>query len=541
MKKTVDARRRRALIGLAVVLGAGALLRLLLVLGWQPALMGWPDAASYIGVSHGDLFGNELRPAGYSIVLKLLHALAPSLTLVIVLQHLLGLAAAALLFFAVGRTGAPPLLGLVPAAIVALGGDQIFLEHAPISEALFVFLVACGLYAGVRALTSVSPAWAAAGGLALALAATVRVVVLPALALYVLWLLLAGSDTWRRRTAMAAAGAAAACVLLGAYMVAEHSATGETGLSRNGIWNVYGRVAPFADCTKFDPPDGTQYLCETTPRPARPLTFQYTFNWYYSPAIRMYDNPHVATPEQTSQVAAFAWAVIVGQPLDYAEEVGAGLLRYVSPESFKGYGGGPSYHDLVHEKILFNTHFQKEGRVVAAEYYDDAGRVRGRPRPDRRPAHLGVGHAPPGPGVRAAGAAVAGGAVRSPAGRSARPRCCSASAAWALLVTPVATVEFSARTAVPGFGALGAAAAMGGWGLAAPRSAGGGGHDVGPGLYLGCDRVLPLSRVLLLAGRHNDASRRWHSPAARAATWRSRRPTGSGPDPPAAARCRQPP
>jgi hypothetical protein len=39
--------------------------------------------------------------------------------------------------------------------------------------------------------------------------------------------------------------------------------------------------------------------------------------------------------------------------------------------------------------------------------------------------------------------------------------------AWTLLVVPVATVEFSARTAVPGFGPLAAAAAVGGWGVLA--------------------------------------------------------------------------
>ena len=463
------AARRRALIGLGVVLAVGAALRLVLVLGWQPALMGWPDAASYIDVSQGELFANELRPAGYPVFLKLLYALAPSLTLVVVLQHALGLSAAALLFLAVGRTGAPPLLGLLPAAVVALGGDQVFLEHAPISEALFVFLVALGLYGGVRALGTASPAWAAAGGLALALAATVRVVALPALALYVLWLLLATGMPWRRRAAMAAAGGAAAFALLGAYLVAEHRATGETGLSRNGIWNVYGRVAPFADCKEFDPPAGTRPLCENTPRPARPLTFQYTFNWYYSPAIRMYDNPHVATPDQTSQVAAFAWAVIVNQPLDYAEEVGAGLLRYVSPESFKGYGGGPSYHELVHQKILFNRHFQKEGRAVAARHYDDAGAFAvNRGLIDVLRSWESVTRVQGPVFVLLALLSLAAPLLTS--GRARSASLLFALCAWALLVTPVATVEFSARTAVPGFGALAAAAAIGGWGLAGALS-----------------------------------------------------------------------
>src|SRR3954452_19923346 len=182
---------RRALWALVAVLTLGALLRLALVLGWQPALFGWPDAASYIDVAHGPLFGNELRPAGYSLCLRGLHGLAPSLLLVVVVQHLLGLATALLLYLAVVRAGAPRLFGLIPAAVVALGGDGIFLEHAPISESLFIFLVAVALYAGVRSLEGAQLRWPLMLGAALALAAAVRVVALPLLPLAGVWLLVA--------------------------------------------------------------------------------------------------------------------------------------------------------------------------------------------------------------------------------------------------------------------------------------------------------------------------------------------------------------
>ena len=456
---------RRALAGLAVVLLVGALLRLLLVLGWQPGLMGWPDAASYIDVSQSELFGNELRPAGYPIFLRALHALVPSLTVVVVLQHLLGLATAALLFFAVARSGAPPALGLIPAAVVALGGDGIFLEHAPISESLFMFLVAAALYLALVAHGKQSLGWAAACGLALALAASVRVVALPLLPVFAVWFAAVLPLPLRRRLMLTAAGALGVLAVLAPYYVAEHSEVGDTGLSRNGIWNVYGRVAPFADCSKFTPPKGTEDLCETTPRHARPLTYQYTFNWYYSPAVRAFDNPHTASPEQTRQVAAFVWAVIVNQPLDYAEEVGAGLLRYVAPESLKGYGGGPSYHDLVHNEILFNRTFQREGREVAMQHYADARSY----DVDRglvdvlRTWESGTRIQGPVFLLLALLSLAAPFVTRGPARSAAL---LFTLAAWALLVTPVATVEFSARTAVPGFGALGAAAALGAWGVA---------------------------------------------------------------------------
>ena len=478
---------RLALYALVALLVAGALLRLLFVFAWRPAFFGWPDAASYIEVSQGaggtvmgnsELFGNPLRPAGYPLFLRALHGIAPSLVFVIIFQHVLGLASAALLYSAVARTGAPRLLGLVPAAIVALGGDFMFVEHAPISETLFIFLVALGLYAAVRSQEGESLRWPAACGLALALAATVRVVAVPLLGAVGLALLLGTHAPLRRRVTTLAVGAAGALALLGTYYVIQERAVGHTGLSPNGVWNVYGRVAPFADCSKFTPPAGTEPLCETTPRSQRPFTHLYTFNWYYSPGVRFFGNPHTASAEQTDQVAAFTWAVIVGQPLDYAEEVGAGLLRYVAPDSFRGYGGGPSYHDLVN-RVLFHRRFQREGRAVARRHYGDAGRF----STDRGLLDVLRTYES---GTRIQGPLFVVLALLSLAapfvtrGRVRGAALLFALAGWTLLVTPVATVEFSARTGLPGLGPLGAAAALGGWRVAAavrarrrPRAVGG--------------------------------------------------------------------
>jgi len=200
---------RLAVIGLVVLLVAGAVLRLLFVVAWRPAFMGWPDAASYMDVSQGELFSSTLRPAGYPLFLKGLHAIAPSLLLVILIQHVLGLSSAVLLYLAVARSGAPRLLGLVPAGIVALCGDFAFLEHSPISEALFIFLVAVGLYAGVRAQEGVQLRWAAICALALTAAATVRVVALPVLLVVGVWVLVASGLPLRRRLVSFAVGAPA--------------------------------------------------------------------------------------------------------------------------------------------------------------------------------------------------------------------------------------------------------------------------------------------------------------------------------------------
>jgi hypothetical protein len=464
------------------ILAAGVLLRVLFEFAWRPAFMGWPDAASYIDVSQGPIFQNNLRPAGYPMFLWLLHHISHSLNFVIVLQHGLGLATAVLLYLAVARTGVPRAWGLLPAAIIALGADGIFLEHAAVSESTFIFLVAAALYCAIRSTENDGLGWAAACGLLLAAAASVRVVAVPLFAAIAVWRLLAAGPSIKRRLALTAAGGLAVLAALAPYYAAEHHQTGRTGLSRNGIWNLYGRVAPFANCNKFNPPASTRVLCETTPRSERPLSFLYTFNWYYSPAVRYFDNPHVATAAQTQQVREFAWSVIWGQPLDYATEVGAGLLRYVVPTHFEGYGGGPSYNDLVDGKILFNRLFEKLGLVEARKFYSDGSRfevhhglleaLRGYESVTRLDGALFVLLAL----LSIAGPLLARGRVRSCAALYALT-------AWTLMVTPVATVEFSARTAVPGFGALGSAAALGGYALLAAirerrrsRTSAGGGH-----------------------------------------------------------------
>ncbi len=122
------------------ILIAGALLRLLLVLAWKPAFFGWPDAASYIGVSQsGDFFRNELRPAGYPIVLRAMNEISPTLLFVVIVHHLLGLASAAIMYFTVARTGISRWLALLPAAVMALAAPVFFMEHSANSEAVFVF------------------------------------------------------------------------------------------------------------------------------------------------------------------------------------------------------------------------------------------------------------------------------------------------------------------------------------------------------------------------------------------------------------------
>ena len=141
----------RVLIALAILLAVGLALRVWLTLVWSPAIIGYSDTGIYFQDSVESLWTDPVRTVGYSMFLRVLHGITPHLLFVTIVQHALGLIAAALLFGAVRRCGGPRWLGLVPAAAIALAGDELFLEHAALSDALFIFLIIAMLYCAVRA------------------------------------------------------------------------------------------------------------------------------------------------------------------------------------------------------------------------------------------------------------------------------------------------------------------------------------------------------------------------------------------------------
>jgi hypothetical protein len=153
-------------------------------------------------------------------------------------------------------------------------------------------------------------------GLTLGIDNTVRVVALPLMVVLLLWLLLGSGGTWRRRLLAAAASLLCMACVLTPYVIVQHKHTGYWGLTTPaGAWNLYSRVAPFANCSKFTPPPGTSVLCESTP-PSQRITGveQYTFDAALSPADRAFGNgagPFWASQASDKKIAAWTRAVIL--------------------------------------------------------------------------------------------------------------------------------------------------------------------------------------------------------------------------------------
>jgi hypothetical protein len=466
------------LAALAVLLVVGAILRIYFLVQWRPALVGYSDSGIYFMSATGHrMFSDPIRLAGYGMFLRAFHWIWPHLVLVIVVQHAMGLVTAVLLFAIVRRIGGPVGLGLVPAAVVCLGGDQLFWEHAALSETLFTYAVVGGLYGAIRAWRD-APWWGLLAGVGIGLSVTVRGAGTMLVPLVIVWLLFApGRPTMRSLTS--AGLALAVCVaVIGGYIAWREADTGLSGLTTNGDWNLYGRVAPWADCTKFTPPAGTEGLCDPTPPdqrlgrsplgPGPGLGGNHVTGENYifgpsSPAQRMFGPPFEVSPDPDANAKLRKWslAAIKGQPLDYLAAVWNDSVRVVFPDH-RSFGdlsadenigfltGGPDMHsgqnDFVQywQTLLYPDDDVYHGTIAYLRDYEAMTRVEG----IWMLLLLALALAAPFVAPRR----VRAGAILLTL------------VSFTLIWFPIVSKSYDFRFIVPALGPLAAAAALGGWG-----------------------------------------------------------------------------
>jgi hypothetical protein len=472
---SIRARNRQervALGGLLLLLAAGVALRLWFMTAVRPGLLGYADTHVYVyaaaDISDGKWFSYSHQPNGYSMFIAFTHLFAAKLSLVSLAQHALGVATGVLLYLSVRRVGGPPWLGLLPAASVLVGGTQLFAEHAILSESLFSFIVACAIYAAVRA--SASPAfwWVAAAGLLCGMAPAVRTMgmfLAPAIAI---WLLLDRDVRLGRRFLRAGTCLLAAAVVVGGYVGAQRVETGFTGWTQTGMWNLYGRAAPFADCEEFTPPKGTRVLCEKTPPNERPSPSVYVYGGAASPALRAFSGG-TASPVPRKEVRSFALAAIRGQPLDYIAAITDDMRRYFDSD-YAG-SGGLSLENFV-ETLAVGTHPTPESGIQPQTvdyrpYYPNAGLLEQEGSLEALREFEASTRFQQGPlMIVLVGLALLAPFV-APSGPSRRGALLFTGLSFVLMVTPVATLYYNARFAIPSIAPLVAAAALGAWFAAA--------------------------------------------------------------------------
>jgi hypothetical protein len=405
--------------------------------------------------------------------LRVLHGLSAHLLSVIVVQHLMGLGAALLFFLAVRRCGGPRGLGLAPAAIICLGGDQLFLEHAALSDALFIFLISATLYCAVRA-SQDGARWAALAGVCAGLGVWDREAGLAMVVVIALWLAFSAGRPTRRTLTAGALSLALAVASIGIYVGWREAESGLSGLTTNSAWNLYGRVAPWADCNKFTPPAGTRALCEQRPVAERrnplfkskpPLTSEYYIYAPKSPAYQLLGPAFAVSkvPHAMALLQKFSKAAILGEPLEYLHAVWLDTLRLFDPNR-RSYGDY-SANEMI--AFMLGGFPANSGRNEFVEYWQqrvyphDPRPHRGDIGPLKRWERLtrveGVWM-----GILLA-LCLAGPWLL--AGRARAGSILFALTALTLLFFPILVKSYDYRFVIPAFAPLFAGGALGGWGL----------------------------------------------------------------------------
>ena len=322
----------------ALVLAAGALLRLATEIAYRPALF-YSDSWGYLSMAHGSSIVTfaPLRPSGYPLILKVLHALP----LITVAQHLAGLVTATLVYAVCMHLGVRRWVATLAGAFVALDAWAIALEQYVLAEAFFGLALMLAVWASVAGALRRDPAhergWRPSGhavlaiafaGLCLAAAVLMRPVGLFAVPAWIVWLV------WVRPGGRAiATGLACLVVPLLAYSLAHQHSTGTFGLTQANGWFLYGRVGQIATCNGINVDRDARKLCNRPPQAAHENQSWFMFN-RRSPARVAFGGISADSKKQarTNRILGkFARQVVLERPGDYANLVASDFFKYLRP------------------------------------------------------------------------------------------------------------------------------------------------------------------------------------------------------------------
>ncbi|WP_307848554.1 hypothetical protein [Microbispora oryzae] len=331
----------------AVALAAGAVLRVVTMLGFGPA-MWFNDSYDYVSVALR-LRPHPIRPDGYSfwlLILKPFHSFA----LVVFTQHLMGLATAVLIYALLTRKFGVPAWGATLATVpVLFDAYEIQLEQLIMSDTMFILLVV-GVVTLVLWHRAMSWKAGAAVGLLLAVTALTRSIGLPILALVVVYLLIKRAG-WRPIVAMVAA-----CALpVVAYMGWFKAVNGQFAMTNSDGVILYMRTSLFADCHKMHLDQRRELelalMCINTPPSQRAHYAQAYLWWDDQNQLHVFGSGMKFTPEINANASAFAKRAILSQPGDYLAAVTKDFFRafhwgrpqFPDPKTYLQYEFGNEY------------------------------------------------------------------------------------------------------------------------------------------------------------------------------------------------------
>jgi hypothetical protein len=326
-------------------LAAGAVLRLLAILGYPGALWFAGDSYVYLGAALRPQ-PNLSKSTGYSFFLRLLLPFH-SLTLVTTVQHLMGLAAAVLIYILLRRAAVSKTWAAIATLPVLLDGYIIEDEHLIMAETVFTFLL---LVALTLLLWKPRSSWwvAVIAGLLTGYAAVVRTEGAVMLAVLPVFLLLRGR-AWKtlRGWLVAIAFAVAALAPVGAYANWFHQRTGHYGMTMSTGFYLWGRVSSFADCAQIKPTGQQALVCPAQPIVDRKPPGNYIWHAPYVHAdINSLGGPVSYAGNQL--LTQFAIHAVEAQPVDYAKTVFFNTLMSFGFPRVAYPGAGTTYYYDFH-------------------------------------------------------------------------------------------------------------------------------------------------------------------------------------------------
>jgi hypothetical protein len=315
--------RRHRLFSLALVLAVA--IRVLIMLAYRPAMVFRLDSFDYLwGAVH--LSPDVVNPSGYSLFLWLLLPFH-SLVLVVILQHLMGLVVAGMVYAVLRRHGLPEWGATLAALPVLFDPSQLVVEHLIMADLLAMVLM---MGAFTLLLTRRSPSlWRSATvGLLMGAATVVRPTVLPLVILIPVYLLVTRVG-WRRAGAALVAGLVPVLGYV-SWFAAVHGPFNMT--NSNGLF-LWSRTMSFANCQVIKPPASLQALCpRAQPGPlarANPALRRQPKRYLWNHRIWAWQGttsgfvPDTAafTPANNARALRFAIKAIEAQPGAYAATI----------------------------------------------------------------------------------------------------------------------------------------------------------------------------------------------------------------------------
>ncbi len=253
------------------------------------------------------------RVSGYEIMLKILQPFH-SYALITILQHLMGLAVAVMIYaLARHRFAVPAWLATLAAVPVLYDGYEIELEHLILSDVPFLFLVTLALTLLLWNPAGPSVRMCAFIGLLLGAAVVLRSEAEPLAVVFVLYMIIKWFN-WRKIAAVIVV-----CVLpVFAYAAMFDLEHGQFAMGdATGVF-LYSRVMTFADCSKMAVPADELWLCTVVPPDKRPIAQSYIWT-SATPLDRLPPTKFSELPNKLAE--NFAIRAIEAQPVAYAKAV----------------------------------------------------------------------------------------------------------------------------------------------------------------------------------------------------------------------------